>query len=268
MQADAKQLFANSYLHIYMAAYVHGDHWWMGSDGRNRWNRKDCYTCDVLYYIKRGFFRLRMDGQWHTLTENQMLYIPAGTQLEYHIEDDGLLEKYYVHFDLLFGRIRPTACFSFPLVIDVANIGKADLLFEELVSSTDAFGLEEQGALLRLISFFLKESCAVLRHQTPMQKAALFINDHCHENISVSALAESCGYSKDHFTRKFKEVYGCSPRQYISTAKLNRAKELLLTTDQSISQIAAALGFCDTGHFTNFFYSKTQLSPTYFRKKW
>lgn len=266
MVSEAKQLFSNSYLHIYIAAAIHGSQWWLDRNGFNWWNRRETYTFDVIYYIKDGSFDLKLNDRWHTLTKNQMAYIPAGTRLEYRIASDGHLEKYYTHFDLLFGRNTLDACFQFPRIIHVADTARADALFEALVTRNDPFGIGERGALLQLIAFFLEESGAVLQQQTLMRKAAQYIADHCHENISVTRLAEHCGYSKDHFTRKFKETYGCTPRQYISAAKLNHAKQLLLTTDMSIWEVADALGFRDAGHFTNFFSSKTQLSPSFFRK--
>ncbi len=75
-----------------------------------------------------------------------------------------------------------------------------------------------------------------------LQPAISYIETHISEELSVSKLAALCGYNVSYFSTVFKNAYGVSPGSYINTRRIERAKELLLTTDNSITQIAANVG--------------------------
>jgi AraC-like DNA-binding protein len=63
-----------------------------------------------------------------------------------------------------------------------------------------------------------------------------------------------------------KNFTGISPRQYFLQLKVMRARELLITTDQSIKEISYQLGFDSIYYFSRFFKQKTGMSPSEFRK--
>lgn len=259
------QLYSNIYLHVMEADYIRGDHWWEDAAGRNWWNRTSMYDFDMIYYVKAGRFDLHMDGEKHRISQGQMVYIPAGTHLKYDFDGKTQLEKFYTHFYLQLGRHPIKESFQFCPVITVKDTARADRIFQLLMGSTGILG--RKGVLLQLVEFFLQESQAAISPVDAMQEAAQYICDHCEETLSVRELARQSGYSKDHFTRRFKETIGRTPRQYMNDMKLDQAKKLLRTTDMSISRIAATLGFCDAGYFTNFFCEKAGVTPSYYRKQ-
>ena len=59
---------------------------------------------------------------------------------------------------------------------------------------------------------------------------------------------------------------GVSPYQYVQITRINRAKELLMSTDFRINEIADAVGFSSAMRFTKFFSDMTGMSPSAFRK--
>jgi AraC-like DNA-binding protein len=65
----------------------------------------------------------------------------------------------------------------------------------------------------------------------------------------------------------FKEVTGTSPYAYVLEQRLIRAAELLLSSDDPVSQISYLVGFSDPLHFSRLFKKKYGLSPEHFRKK-
>ena len=75
-----------------------------------------------------------------------------------------------------------------------------------------------------------------------LQPAIQYIEAHLGDGPSVSALASFCGYNVSYFSTVFKNTYGMSPCSYVNSRRIDRAKELLLTTDSSITQIAGLLG--------------------------
>ena len=81
----------------------------------------------------------------------------------------------------------------------------------------------------------------------------------------VEALAEAAGYTADHFTRRFKATYGCSPQRYRVEARLARAKQMLTESSLSVSRISELLGYRDVFFFSRQFRAHVGRSPTEYR---
>ncbi|MGC6588999.1 AraC family transcriptional regulator [Paenibacillus sp. Dod16] len=87
------------------------------------------------------------------------------------------------------------------------------------------------------------------------------------EEISVTAVSKELNLSRSQCSKLFRQVYGISPRQYISRQKLTLAKELLVTTHLPMTAIADKLGFRSASHFSRQFRRWTGQSPTEYRPR-
>lgn len=87
------------------------------------------------------------------------------------------------------------------------------------------------------------------------------------EEISVAAVSKELNLSRSQCSKLFRQVYGISPRQYISRQKLTLAKELLVTTHLPMTAIADKLGFRSASHFSRQFRRWTGQSPTEYRPR-
>lgn len=85
-------------------------------------------------------------------------------------------------------------------------------------------------------------------------------------DISVEDLAEDMNLSRVQLYRKVKAVTGSSPVELLRTARLNRAYQLLLTTDKSVSEVAYAVGFTAPSYFTKCFKEEYGMVPGDVRK--
>jgi AraC-like DNA-binding protein len=85
-------------------------------------------------------------------------------------------------------------------------------------------------------------------------------------NIGLSELANACRLSSSHFSQAFKKAVGSPPHQWLLAQRVERAKQLLLNTDQSLCEIALATGFADQSHFTRVFSQRTKASPAAWRR--
>ena len=83
-------------------------------------------------------------------------------------------------------------------------------------------------------------------------------------NMEELAKEHNVGYS--YFRKMFKKYTGVSPAQYHLQLRIIRAKELLVSTDKNITEIAFQLGFQNIYHFSLLFKKKTGISPSDFRK--
>jgi ABC-type sugar transport system substrate-binding protein/AraC-like DNA-binding protein len=85
-------------------------------------------------------------------------------------------------------------------------------------------------------------------------------------DVSVEDLAADMNLSRVQLYRKVKAISGSSPVELLRTARLNRAYQLLLTTDKSVSEVAYAVGFTAPSYFTKCFKEEYGMVPGDVRK--
>ncbi len=95
---------------------------------------------------------------------------------------------------------------------------------------------------------------------------ARYIHDNLTRKLTVAEIAAHLHLSPRHFQRLFAEFAGVSPSTYIETARIDRARHLLRSTDEPIKSIAGAVGLPDVHHFTRVFGKCCQTSPAAFRQ--
>ena len=100
-----------------------------------------------------------------------------------------------------------------------------------------------------------------------INKARLRIREGVEEKITVQEIAAGLGSSYSNFRKLFKEFTGISPASYQQDLKLQRAKELLSTTDMSIKEIAYRLNFDSPDYFSSKFKNKIGCKPSEYRAK-
>nr|WP_300850524.1 AraC family transcriptional regulator [uncultured Acetatifactor sp.] len=99
-----------------------------------------------------------------------------------------------------------------------------------------------------------------------MEAAIDYIQEHICHKLTVSALAHMPGIDRSYFSSIFKRQIGCSPKQYIQTQKLEKAKILLETTEMSVQAISHLLGYSNQFAFSHAFQQNTGESPRDWRK--
>lgn len=97
---------------------------------------------------------------------------------------------------------------------------------------------------------------------TSMEKAKYFMRSNLDHNINFEELAQSLNLGYSYFRRIFKKHTGVSPGQYHLHLRLMRAKELLLTTESPVKEIAYNTGFESTHYFSRLFKTKMGISPS------
>ena len=97
-------------------------------------------------------------------------------------------------------------------------------------------------------------------------KAILYMKEHLEENLSTSAVAEQIGCSRSYFCILFKRLSGLSFGDYLQQVRIERAKELLQNTSDSVTEIAFSSGYNDIYYFNRVFRKAVNCSPMEFRK--
>lgn len=102
-------------------------------------------------------------------------------------------------------------------------------------------------------------------HVTLINRGRLRIRESLESSLTIQQIAEELGVSYSNFRKLFKEYTGLSPATYQQDLRLQRAKELLTTTDISIKEIAYRLNFESPDYFSTKFKAKTGRRPSELR---
>ena len=97
--------------------------------------------------------------------------------------------------------------------------------------------------------------------QPKLTEAVELMEANLEELINLDELAALVGVSRRQLERLFKKYLGCVPRRYYLDLRLKRARQLLLQTASSISEIAIACGFVSASHFSKSYREMFGLSP-------
>ncbi len=95
-----------------------------------------------------------------------------------------------------------------------------------------------------------------------INRARLRIRESLEADLTIQQVAEDLGVSYSNFRKLFKEYTGLSPATYQQELRLQRAKELLTTTDYSIKEIAYRLNFESPDYFSSKFKAKMGIKPS------
>ena len=93
-----------------------------------------------------------------------------------------------------------------------------------------------------------------------------YIKEHCCDNLSTAMLSEQFGLSSNYITNLLKQELGIRYNDYITQLRMERAKELLLTTNLSVKSITASCGYYSQSHFTKLFADREGCTPVEYRK--
>jgi len=109
----------------------------------------------------------------------------------------------------------------------------------------------------------------VKSHQSELVVKAMEIMQKTYSDpdLNMASLADQLGISPVTLAVEFKNETGISPSDYLAVVRLERAKELLRTTDQLVKQVSEAVGYEDDHVFIRRFKKYTGKTPGQYRKE-
>ncbi|MCH5257708.1 MAG: helix-turn-helix transcriptional regulator [Lachnospiraceae bacterium] len=101
---------------------------------------------------------------------------------------------------------------------------------------------------------------------TLMQEAAKYIRNNYMKELFLETVASYVNISPTYFSKKFKSSTGFGYKEYLINVRIQAASDMLIETNESISEIALKCGFNDSDYFGNAFKRAKGISPLKYRK--
>lgn len=101
-----------------------------------------------------------------------------------------------------------------------------------------------------------------------IQKILEYINDNFEKGITLNDISDKVFFSTGHLSRFFKDMMGVSFQEYLDYVRLDRASELLLSTDKLITQVAYESGLASTKTLNRLFKDHFDCTPSRFRSEY
>ncbi len=99
-----------------------------------------------------------------------------------------------------------------------------------------------------------------------LERARTLIHGRFDESLDLEAIAREAYLSRFHFAREFRRHFDATPHQYLTRRRIERAKELLVGTEMSVTAICMAVGFSSLGSFSSLFQRHVGHSPNRYRR--
>ena len=97
-------------------------------------------------------------------------------------------------------------------------------------------------------------------------QAKLFIDLNYADKIDIDNISDEAYFSKFHFIRLFKKIYGKTPHQYLKYVRIEKAKQIL-KTNNSVTETCFLVGFDSLSSFSGLFKKNTGETPSSYAKR-
>ena len=95
-----------------------------------------------------------------------------------------------------------------------------------------------------------------------LRRARDHVDRHYAEPLDLESMAKAAGLSKFHFHRMFATAYGITPAAYVSQRRVERAQDLLRSTNLTVTEVCMLVGYSSLGSFSSKFRQLVGLTPS------
>lgn len=128
-------------------------------------------------------------------------------------------------------------------------------------------GILAEAEIVAVLGRLLGSGPPASRSGLLVKRAVVYLHRHFHLQITRRQVAHAAGMSEDYLSRLFHRELGLSPWDYLSRLRIQRAKERLRDTDDSVQAVARRVGFPDRAYFSRIFRRLTGQPPQAYRNR-
>ena len=221
----------------------------------------------LLFFVAKESETFFLDQAVTAEAGSFILFAPGEKQ--HHIYNGNkTAEFYYVHFQC--SALPEGIALETSRIYSLTRYAQFAPIFEEIIEETlskrPSYEFISISRLLYILSLIQREAtetdncCDKSWHS--VARAIQHMNRYCDSNLKLEDYAAMCCMSRYHFLRIFKAVTGITPLEYRSRIRMDHAREMLKSSNLSVSEISDSLGYSSLAYFSAAFKKATGLSPS------
>lgn len=253
-------------------------------DGQTKGEHSAYYPKNILFFVKQGKLHLRFEEELNTVSKNEFCLVRKFTTGQYFKswtkKEGGAIVYAFIFQDDLVATAVSDFKYAPPQkriedrIIYISSNKILRGLFDNMLS----YLAEKEDLEKQLVTLKTKEaiwgifksnpdylSAFSQFYQTERADLEVFMHHHYHLNLTLEKLARLSGRSLSDFNRTFKKLFQQSPHRWIMQQRLNKAKEILVSTNRKPTEFYMELGFMDLAHFSRSFKKAFGKTPTEIR---
>jgi AraC-like DNA-binding protein len=236
----------------------------------------------VCAHIRNAVLRVtRHDGSFFDVHDGETFLLHVGVRNRVDKISAGILRSRFSHFRVTaFGSLDVLSLLEMPEVLPKSKSGPFAKVLGELVDTQLADGTFPLRRIARHKSLGF-ELTSLIAEVSPLRASAhrllgdverlapafAAIHDNPAHPFTVDELADRVHLSRSRFHSFFKQALGVAPMKYVQRMRMDRAQELLLTTDHPVKTIATLVGSEDPFHFSRLFKKVCGMGPQQYRQE-
>lgn len=218
-------------------------------------------TADGLFQVVPGSILILRPGIWHRYKPD-----PTTGWNEHYIGFHGDFCN-HLFLEGFFQASKPVLYVGFQesllnLFFEIVQLVKEEKTGHQQVCAANTILM-----LSKILSVIRNQEFAGKSIERKIRKACLYFRENLNSNVNIENLAKELNVGYSYFRQMFRKYTGISPTQYHLSLRIQKAKDLLVSTNLSFKEIANDLGFESYFYFSRIFKDKTGKSPMEFRKE-
>lgn len=242
-----------------------------------RSRKKGCRD-NILLYCINGKGYIKIGHVEYTLCENQYIIVKATKEpISYWADESNPWTIYWLHYTCLnIDKINHRLNGLLKSKPQNISFNEQGISLWSKMYDILSIGLNDKNLILAnmhleyFITTFLfskRETTRDNHNQALVENTIEYIKQNINRPISLCELANKQNLSTQQLSRIFKKQVGITPMNFYIRLKMNKAKDLLLTTDSLVKEIANRLGYDDVYYFSRLFKKYNLMSPEQYKKE-
>ncbi|MFZ4452700.1 helix-turn-helix domain-containing protein [Salibacterium aidingense] len=250
----------------------------------------------VFWYVNAGEKTVKINNVSYHVQEGELVVFPSQVPFEILKSNEKTLDHFEIALENRLGPFNLMSLYQFPVITRLTETPETRRLLElwqQLLQewspekrnpfspengqlqfdlnqtihllTFNALTLNWLQCVLSLLQPYAEELFPTL--DTRFQQLFYFINDHLAEKLTLKTLADEVYLSESHLSLLFRKHLKMAPMEYVRMVRMQKARELLLSTTMPLKRVAETIGFDEQSQLSRAFRQTVGVSPAEYRRK-
>ncbi|MBO5224433.1 MAG: helix-turn-helix transcriptional regulator [Clostridia bacterium] len=238
----------------------------LSNDCENVRHEKICNSLSVVQSVV-GSYDISI-GSSKTFSTGEMgVFVAPSNELQTIVHHNGAEGKMHAHWVFIDAIVNDTfrldEVISFPIILNKRYDGEVYALIQTLKTSENYF--ERIRAVYRILEILVSEGEEKQDRDVLKMRIEEYVCANYFKDVSANDIARYINYSPAQVYKLVKKYFSLSVANYINSVRLQKAEQMLLSSDYNITEVALAVGFEDCAYFSRLFKKSYGQSPKNYR---